>query len=142
MATINDESFRDTIATINANGKRNFICSKKPTGPFYEKRKLLSYFLLVFLIAAPFVSINGNQFLMFNILERRFSIFGFVFWPHDFHLFVISMIVGVVGLTLFTVAFGRIFCGWFCPQTIFMEMVFRRIEYWIDGVRGAQIRLK
>ena len=142
MATINDESFRDTIATINANGKRNFICSKKPTGPFYEKRKLLSYFLLVFLIAAPFVSINGNQFLMFNVLERRFSIFGFVFWPHDFHLFVISMIVGVVGLTLFTVAFGRIFCGWFCPQTIFMEMVFRRIEYWIDGDRGAQIRLK
>jgi cytochrome c oxidase accessory protein FixG len=141
MATINDESFRDTIATINANGKRNFICSKKPTGPFYEKRKLLSYFLLVFLIAAPFVSINGNQFLMFNVLERRFSIFGFVFWPHDFHLFVISMIVGVVGLTLFTVAFGRIFCGWFCPQTIFMEMVFRRIEYWIDGDRGAQIRL-
>ena len=46
---------------------------------------------------------------MFNVLERRFSIFGFAFWPQDFHLFVISMIVGVVGLTLFTVAFGRIF---------------------------------
>lgn len=142
MATINDDSFRDTIATINADGKRNFIFPKKPTGPFYEKRKLLSYFLLVFLIAAPFVTINGNQFLLFNVLERRFSIFGFAFWPQDFHLFVISMIIGVVGLTLFTVAFGRIFCGWFCPQTIFMEMVFRRIEYWIDGDRGAQIRLQ
>ncbi|WP_288980573.1 cytochrome c oxidase accessory protein CcoG [uncultured Flavobacterium sp.] len=142
MSTINDESFRDTIATINADGKRNFIFPKKPSGPFYDKRKLLSYFLLIFLIASPFVKINGNQFLMFNVLERRFSIFGFAFWPQDFHLFVISMIVGVVGLTLFTVAFGRIFCGWFCPQTIFMEMVFRRIEYWIDGDRGAQIRLK
>lgn len=141
MSTINDESFRDTIATINADGKRNFIFPKKPSGPFYDKRKLLSYFLLVFLIASPFVKINGNQFLMFNVLERRFSIFGFAFWPQDFHLFVISMIVGVVGLTLFTVAFGRIFCGWFCPQTIFMEMVFRRIEYWIDGDRGAQLRL-
>ena len=142
MATIHDDSFRDTIATINSDGKRNFIFPKKPSGPFYDKRKLLSYLLLVFLIASPFFTVNGNQFLLFNVLERRFSIFGFAFWPQDFHLFVISMIIGVVGLTLFTVVFGRIFCGWFCPQTIFMEMVFRRIEYWIDGDRGAQIRLK
>ena len=137
-----DESFRDSISTISEDGKRNFIFPKKPSGPYYDKRKILSYFLLAFLISAPFVKINGNQFLMFNVLERRFNIFGFPFWPQDFHLFVMSMIVGVVGLTLFTVAFGRIFCGWFCPQTIFMEMVFRRIEYWIDGDRGAQMRLE
>ena len=127
MSNLPDDSFRDTISTINAEGKRNFIHPKKPSGPFYDKRKLLSYLLLVFLIASPFIKIGGNQFLMFNVMERRFSIFGFAFWPQDFHLFVISMIVGVVGLTLFTVAFGRIFCGWFCPQTIFLEMVFRRI---------------
>ena len=136
-----DESFRDSISTISEDGKRNYIFPKKPSGPFYDKRKILSYFLLAFLIFAPFIKINGNQFLMFNVLERRFNIFSFPFWPQDFHLFVMSMIVGVVGLTLFTVAFGRIFCGWFCPQTIFMEMVFRRIEYWIDGDRGAQLRL-
>ena len=136
-----DESFRDSISTISEDGKRNYIFPKKPSGPFYDKRKILSYFLLAFLIFAPFIKINGNQFLMFNVLERRFNIFGFPFWPQDFHLFVMSMIVSVVGLTLFTVAFGRIFCGWFCPQTIFMEMVFRRIEYWIDGDRGAQLRL-
>jgi cytochrome c oxidase accessory protein FixG len=141
METPEKESFRDTIATIDESGKRKFIYPKKPVGRFYDRRKVLSYFLLVFLLAAPFVKINGNQFLMFNVLERKFSIFGFPFWPQDFYLFVISMIVGVVGLTLFTVAFGRIFCGWFCPQTIFMEMVFRRIEYWIDGDRGAQMRL-
>lgn len=138
---ISDESFRDSISTITEDGKRNYIFPKKPSGPYYDKRKILSYLLLAFLISAPFVKINGNQFLMFNVLERRFNIFGFPFWPQDFHLFVMSMIVGVVGLTLFTVAFGRIFCGWFCPQTIFMEMVFRRIEYWIDGDRGAQLRL-
>lgn len=138
---ISDKSFRDSISTITEDGKRNYIFPKKPSGPYYDKRKILSYLLLAFLISAPFVKINGNQFLMFNVLERRFNIFGFPFWPQDFHLFVMSMIVGVVGLTLFTVAFGRIFCGWFCPQTIFMEMVFRRIEYWIDGDRGAQLRL-
>lgn len=136
-----DESFRDSIATIDEKGKRAFIFPKKPSGPFYDKRKLLSYFLLAFLLSAPFIKINGNQFLLFNVLERRFNIFSFPFWPQDFHLFVISMIIGVVGLALFTVAFGRIFCGWFCPQTIFMEMVFRRIEYWIDGDRAQQMRL-
>ncbi|ASV29669.1 cytochrome c oxidase accessory protein CcoG [Maribacter cobaltidurans] len=135
------ENFRDSIGTINEDGKRAWIFPKKPSGKFYEYRKYVSYFLLAFLFSAPFIKINGNQFLMFNVLERRFNIFGFPFWPQDFHLFVISMIIGVIFIALFTVAFGRIFCGWMCPQTIFMEMVFRRIEYWIDGDRGAQIKL-
>lgn len=136
-----DDSFRDTISTIDETGKRSFIFPKIPVGKFYDRRKLVSYGLLIFLLSAPFIKINGNQFLMFNVLERKFNIFSFPFWPQDFHLFVISMIIGVVGLALFTVAFGRIFCGWFCPQTIFMEMVFRRIEFMIDGDRNAQIRL-
>ncbi|WP_411894558.1 cytochrome c oxidase accessory protein CcoG [Winogradskyella sp. A2] len=141
METPSNEVFRDSIATINEEGKRSWIFPKKPSGPLYDKRKIVSYFLLAFLFASPFIKINGNQFLMFNVLERRFNIFGFPFWPQDFHLFVISMIIGVIFITLFTVGFGRIFCGWICPQTIFMEMVFRRIEYWIDGDRNKQMRL-
>lgn len=141
MSNIEDDSFRDSIGTINEKGKRKFIFPKKPRGKFYDKRKLVSYVLLVLLLSSPFIKINGNQFLLFNVLDRRFNIFGMPFWPQDFYLVVVIMIVGVVGLTLFTVAFGRVFCGWFCPQTIFMEMVFRRIEYWIDGDRGAQIKL-
>ncbi len=136
-----EENFRDAIGTVSEEGKRVWIFPKKPSGPFYEYRKWVSYLLLLFLFASPFLKVNGNQFLMFNVLERRFNIFGLPFWPQDFHLFVISMIIGVVFVALFTVAFGRIFCGWICPQTIFMEMVFRRIEYWIDGDRGAQQRL-
>ncbi|WP_028283029.1 cytochrome c oxidase accessory protein CcoG [Olleya marilimosa] len=142
MEAPDNESFRDSIATINEDGKRAWVFPKKPSGKFYDYRKIVSYILLVFLFAAPFVKINGNQFLLFNVLERRFNIFGFPFWPQDFHLFVISMIIGVIFITVFTVAFGRIFCGWICPQTIFLEMVFRRIEYWIDGDRGAQMKLK
>ncbi|WP_369994265.1 cytochrome c oxidase accessory protein CcoG [Winogradskyella sp.] len=141
METPPNEVFRDSIGTINEEGKRNWIYPKKPSGPYYEKRKIVSYVLLAFLFVAPFIKINGNQFLLFNVLERRFNIFGFPFWPQDFHLFVISMIIGVVFITLFTVGFGRVFCGWICPQTIFMEMVFRRIEYWIDGDRNKQRRL-
>ncbi len=143
MATsFDDEAFRDTIGTIDEEGRRKFIFPKKPSGKFYEYRKWISYLLLIILIANPFLKVNGNQFMMFNVLERRFNIFGFPFWPQDFYLFVLFMIVGVVFVILFTVIFGRIFCGWICPQTIFLEMVFRRIEFWIEGDRGAQIRLQ
>ncbi len=136
-----EEKFRDSIATINEEGKRAWIYPKKPSGRYYDYRKWVSYGLLIFLIASPLFKVNGNQFLMFNVLERRFNIFGIPFWPQDFHLFVVFMIIGVIFIALFTVAYGRLFCGWMCPQTIFMEMVFRRIEYWIDGDRGAQLRL-
>lgn len=141
MGSQSQERFRDSIGTVSDEGKRSWVYPKKPSGKFYKYRKLVSYFLLAFLFAAPFLKINGNQFLLFNVLERRFNIFGFPFWPQDFHLFVIMMVIGVVFVIFFTVAYGRIFCGWICPQTIFMEMVFRRIEYWIDGDRGKQIRL-
>ncbi len=136
-----EEQFRDSIGTINEAGKRAWVYPKKPVGRFYDYRKWVSYGLLLFLVGAPFVKINGHPFLMFNVLERKFSVFSVPFWPQDFHLFVISMIIGVIFIALFTVAFGRIFCGWMCPQTIFLEMVFRRFEYWIEGDRGAQIRL-
>ncbi len=136
-----ENNFRDTIGTITEDGKRAWVYPKKPSGKLYEYRKWVSYFLLSFLALAPFVKINGNQFLLFNIFDRRFNICSVPFWPQDFHLMVVAMIAGVIFIALFTVAFGRVFCGWICPQTIFLEMVFRRIEYWIDGDRGAQIRL-
>ena len=135
------ERFRDSIGTVTSEGKRSWVYPKKPDGILYKYRQWVSYFLLAILFTAPFLKINGNQFLMFNVLERRFNIFGTIFWPQDFYLFVLMMLIGVVFVVLFTVAFGRIFCGWICPQTIFMEMVFRRIEYWIEGDRGKQIRL-
>ena len=136
------ERFRDSIATIDESGKRNFIFPKKPKGKLYNYRTYVSWFLLAFLLAAPFIKVKGNQFLLFNVLERKFHIFGFPFWPQDFHLLVISLLVSVVFIILFTVVFGRIFCGWMCPQTIFMEMVFRKVEYLIEGDRSKQIKLE
>lgn len=141
MITWKDERFRDSIGTLDDKGKRKWVYPKKPSGKFYKYRKYVSYLLLAILIANPFIKVNGNQFMMFNVLERRFNIFGFPFWPQDFYLFGIVLVTMVVFVSLFTVAFGRIFCGWICPQTIFLEMVFRRIEYWIDGDRNAQVKL-
>ncbi len=126
-------TFRDRIATVDEHGKRNWIYPKKPSGRFYRWRTYVSWLLLAFLFLAPFIKINGEQLLLLNILERKFVLFGVTFWPQDFHLFVLIMIATVVAIFLFTAVYGRIFCGWICPQTIFMEMVFRKIEYFIEG---------
>lgn len=128
-----DESFRDSISTIKEDGSRNWIYAKKPEGKLYKYRTLVSVFLLGLLFVMPWIKINGNPFLMLNIIERKFVVFGQVFWPQDFHLFLMAMITFIVFIIVFTVIFGRVFCGWVCPQTIFMEMVFRKIEYWIEG---------
>ncbi|MGB1284614.1 MAG: cytochrome c oxidase accessory protein CcoG [Polaribacter sp.] len=141
MSDQGKEVFRDSIGTITDEGKRNWVFPKKPSGRFYKYRTHISWLLLLCLFSFPFLKINGNQFLLFNVIDRKFNIFGFPFWPQDFHLLVMAMIIGVLFIVLFTVIFGRIFCGWICPQTIFMEMVFRKIEYAIEGDRGAQIRL-
>tara|TARA_R110001583_G_scaffold17310_11_gene70194 strand:- start:2888 stop:4303 length:1416 start_codon:yes stop_codon:yes gene_type:complete len=141
MEKVPEERFRDSIGTIDKSGKRNFIFPKKPNGRFYKYRTIVSWILLALLLASPFIKIKGNQFLLFNVIERKFHIFGFPFWPQDFHLLVISILISVVFIILFTVVFGRIFCGWMCPQTIFMEMVFRKIEYLIEGDRSKQIKL-
>ena len=126
-------SFRDHIGTIDEDGDRKWIYPKKPKGPYYNKRNVVAWILLTLLFVIPFIKIDGEPFLLFNIIERKFVIFGSIFWPQDFFLFVLAMLTSIVFIILFTVAFGRIFCGWICPQTIFMEMVFLKIEYFIEG---------
>lgn len=136
------EAFRDRIATIDESGKRNWIYAYKPSGKFYSIRTWLSvlYFLIFF--GLPFVSINGRPLFMFNIPNAKFIIFGKIFWPQDFFIFGITMITFVFFIILFTAAFGRLFCGWACPQTNFMEMMFRKVEYLILGDAPAQRQLK
>src|ERR1035441_4335212 len=135
-------SYRDWVATITKEGKRNFINPKKPKGPYYNLRTWFSIFYLIVFFAIPFIKVHGEPLVMIDVLQRKFIIFGMVFWPQDFFIFGIAMLTFVVFIILFTVVFGRVFCGWACPQTIFMEMVFRKIEYWIDGDSGKQKQLK
>ena len=135
------EEYRDSIATVDEKGKRIWIYPKKQGGFFYTLRTYVSWVLLVILFGMPWIKINGEPFMLFNILELNFIVFGVHFVPQDFHLFVLAMITFIVFIALFTVVFGRLFCGWVCPQTIFMEMVFRKIEYWIEGDANAQRRL-
>jgi len=138
---VNSESFRDQISTVNKEGKRKWVFPKKPSGRFYNARNTVSSILLIILFVTPFIKVNGQPFMLFDILNRNFILFGIPFGPHDFFLLVLAMIATIVFIILFTAVFGRVFCGWACPQTIFMEMVFRKIEYWIEGDFREQKKL-
>ena len=135
------ETYRDKVSTIDEEGRRIWVYPKKPKGPYTRKREILAVFLLIFLFGTPFIKVYGQPLLLFDILNRKFIIFGLVFWPQDFYLFVLATLSLIVFIVLFTVIFGRLWCGWACPQTIFMEMVFRKIEYWIEGDARNQIAL-
>lgn len=136
-----DEEFRDTIGTVDKEGNRVWVYPKKPSGSFHNARIIVTIILLSLLFTGPFLNWNGNPLFLFNIFERKFILFGVPFWPQDFHILGIGMIALFVFIILFTVVFGRIWCGWACPQTLFMEMVFRKIEYWIEGDANKQRRL-
>ncbi len=134
-------SFRDRLYTIDESGKRLWVFAKKPKGTLTTSRNIVGILLMIFLFTAPFIKVNGQQLLLFDFMHRTFAIFGVQFWPQDFNLFFIGMISLMVFIILFTVTYGRIWCGWACPQTIFMEVFFRRIEYWIDGDAHSQKEL-
>ncbi len=136
-----DGAFRDSLSTLDAEGKRVWVYPKKPSGFFTNARNYVSYFFLLILIITPFLRIDEDPVILLNVLERKFILFGVIFWPQDFHLFLLAMMSFMVFIVLFTVVYGRVFCGWVCPQTIFMEMVFRKVEYLIEGDWKSQIAL-
>ncbi len=133
MREVDWRDFRDHLATADQQGRRLWIYAKQPCGRYYTARKWVSYVLLVILFAGPFIRIHGNPLLLVNVIERKFSVLGQVFWPQDGFVLALSLLLFITGIAVFTAAFGRLWCGWTCPQTVLMEMVFRRLEYWIEG---------
>lgn len=134
--------FRDQVSTLTDDGlARKWIYPRIIKGKLYKYRSAVSYFFLLLLFSAPFIKLNGEQLILLNVLERKFVFFGIIFWPQDFYLFVLALLIFIVFIVLFTVIFGRVFCGWACPQTIFLEMVFRKIENWIEGDYNQQKKI-
>lgn len=136
-----NEAFRNSVGTMDEAGKRKWVFPRKPKGKFTNYRNYTSYLLLALFFGLPFVTINNNPFLLINVIDRRFFIIGQSFYLQDFFILALGAVTSVIFVMLFTVVFGRIFCGWLCPQTLFMEMVFRKIEYWIEGDRNKQMKL-
>ena len=136
------ESFRDRMATVDEKGKRKWVYAyKPPKGKFYNIRTWLSFLYFIVFFGMPFVYVNDRPFFLINLPHSKFILFGKVFWPQDFFILGLTMVTFVFFIILFTAAFGRLFCGWACPQTNFMEMMFRKVEFFILGDAAAQRQL-
>lgn len=133
------ENFGDQhISTVDKKGKRKWIYAIKPKGRLYNIRSYVSYVYLAVFFIMPFIKINGNPLFLFNLPKATFIIFGKVFLPQDFMILGVATLVALLFIIVFTLVYGRVFCGWACPQTIFLEMVFRKIEYLIEGPANKQ----
>lgn len=138
---VNWSDYRDHIATADKEGRRKWMYPRKVSGQFYRWRSWFSWLLLAIMFTGPFITVNGNPLLLMNIVERKFVVLGQIFWPQDMIIFAIAILVFFTGVIIFTTAFGRLWCGWACPQTVMMEMVFRKIEYLIEGDAPRQREL-
>ena len=138
FAPLPSDSFRDQFNSVSEDGKRNWIYPKKPKGTWHDRRIGFTVIILTLLFVMPFLKYNDQPLLLFNVLERKFIIFGLFIGPQDYWLFGLTMLSFMVFIVLFTTIFGRLWCGWACPQTVFMEMVFRKIEYFIEGDSSKQ----
>ncbi len=130
---LHSETFRDRVSSVTAAGKRNWIYALKPAGRYYTHRNIVSSIYLILFFILPLIKINGSLLFLINIVDSKFILFGKIFWPQDFFIFAVGMIALIVFIVLFTVIYGRLFCGWVCPQTVFLEFVFRKIDWWIEG---------
>lgn len=138
---IKPQNYRDRVSSVTEKGKRNWVYATTPKGNWYKIRKPLSYFFIFILALFPFIKISGHPFILINIFEGKFILFSKIFWPQDFFVFAFLMITFIVFIILFTIIYGRLFCGWVCPQTIFMEFIFRPIEWLIEGSPSQQKKL-
>lgn len=136
------DAYRDAISTVDANGKRIWLFPKQSKGRLTNFRQYLYALWVVVFLGIPFIKISGEPLFKFNLFEREFVFFAQPFYPQDFHLVVIGVIIFFIFIALFTVTYGRLFCGFACPQTVFMEGYFRRIEYWIEGDANQQKKLE
>lgn len=134
-------SFRDRPTNIDEEGRRKWVYAKQPKGKWYLRRTIVGWSLLLFFISVPFIRVNGHPFVLLDIANRKFIIFGAIFWAQDTFILSLLMLSFVLFIILFTVTYGRVWCGWACPQTVFLEMVFRRIEFWIEGESKHRKRL-
>ncbi|HEX2898562.1 MAG TPA: cytochrome c oxidase accessory protein CcoG [Bacteroidia bacterium] len=136
------EEFRDQLYNVDTSGRRVGFFPKRPKGRFFNARVIVSSVLLLIFFGIPWIKVGGEPFFMLDVIHRKFIIFGFAFWPQDFVLFAIFAVTFIIFIFLFTAILGRIWCGWACPQTIFLELVYRRIEFWIEGDYTKQRKLK
>ena len=130
----------DTVYTINADGSRNFLHPADVRGRWQVLKNLVFSVLILVYVALPWLQVNGRPAVNIDLPGRSASLFGLTFTNQDFYL--MFFVLTGVGFSLFviTALWGRTWCGYACPQTVFLEGLYRKIERWIEGPRVARIR--
>jgi len=132
----------DSMYCINEDGSRNMIHPADVRGRFQVRKKILWTLLVAIYVLLPWIHIGGHPAILVDLPKRHFYLFGGVFNASDFYMFFFFVAGFGLSLILFSALFGRIWCGYGCPQTVFMEGFFRRIERWIDGPAGKNKKHK
>lgn len=127
------EVTKDRLATTDEFGDRVYMYPAEVKGPWRQRRTWTQLILVIFFLVLPWIKIGGDQALLLSIPERRFAFFGLILYAHDGPLIFFVLAIAAFGLFLTTAILGRAWCGWACPQTVFIDGVFRRIEQWIEG---------
>jgi cytochrome c oxidase accessory protein FixG len=131
----------DRLGSLDADGWRSYIHPARIKGYFHTRRVWFQWFLIAIFMVAPWLKFGGHQLILLDIPNRRFAFFGVTFWAHDAPMLVLVLLTATIGIMLLTALFGRVWCGWACPQTVFIERVFRAIEEWVEGDHLARRRL-
>lgn len=126
-------SASERLPMLDEFGSRARIIPAEVRGRLRLWRNWVHGFLLIILLALPWIRINGMQAVWLDIPRRRFEIFGTLFLSHDAPLLFFLVMFLVLGLVIVTALFGRVWCGWACPQTVFIDAVYRRVEIWVEG---------
>ncbi|MEM8486072.1 MAG: cytochrome c oxidase accessory protein CcoG [Bacteroidota bacterium] len=134
------DSPEEVMATLGKDGRRKWVYPTLSLGKHHKRRKLFGWALIVLFVALPIIQINGKPAVLIDFVHREFALFGLLLYPTDTLLLLLLMISTVLGVGLFTALLGRVWCGWACPQTVYLEFVFRPIEKWIEGKEHIQRR--
>jgi cytochrome c oxidase accessory protein FixG len=124
------------LSTLEKDGSRRWLKPRLSKGRFLSARRVVAYGLVGLYTGLPFVHVNGAPFVLFDVPARRFTIFGFTFLPTDTVLLALAMVGILLGIFMVTALLGRVWCGWACPQTVYMEFVVRPVERLFEGTRG------
>ena len=133
--------FRETLYTIDTRGNRRWVYPSEISGFFRQKRRIVAAILLLIYVVTPWIQVGGLQAVRLDIEHRKFIVLGQIFWATDTRFLLLSFLSLALSLFFFTSVFGRIWCGWACPETIFLEFVFRPIEILIEGNAVARYKL-
>lgn len=126
------------LSTLNDDGSRRWIRPRLSPGKFLNWRRAVAYILIATYSLLPFIPINGKPAMLLDIRTREFTFFGKTFLPTDTLLFGLFMIMVFFTIFLVTALFGRVWCGWMCPQTVYMEFLYRPIERLFIGGPGRK----